>query len=77
MFSKKLIGINIIMLYLYFGINYIKYGVLFSSPLIEFIVIYFVIAYVKKYLKIFRKNIKKNLLLLFFYFRNVFVNFFD
>lgn len=53
----------LITLLLYFGLNYIKYGLFFTTPLIEFSIIYFVIAYIKLYLKNFSKNLKLNYVL--------------
>lgn len=64
--QQELLIIIFLMIGLYFGINYIKQGSFFASPLIEFSTIYFVISYIKLYLKEFSKNLKKNQLLLIF-----------
>lgn len=64
--QKELLIIIFLMLVLYFGLNYIKQGLFFTTHLMEFSTIYFVIAYIKLYLKEFSKNLKKNYLLLIF-----------
>ncbi|WP_270427342.1 acyltransferase family protein [Fusobacterium mortiferum] len=61
--QKDHLIIILITLLLYFGLNYIKYGLFFTTPLIEFSIIYFVIAYIKLYLKKFSKNLKLNYIL--------------
>ena len=61
--QKDHLIILLITLLLYFGLNYIKYGLFFTTPLIEFSIIYFMIAYIKLYLKNFSKNLKLNYIL--------------
>lgn len=63
--KKELLIIDIMLLFFYFGLNYIKPGLLFITPLVEFITVYFVIAYIKKYLKEFLEEPKKKYILLF------------
>lgn len=53
----------LVMILLYFGINYLKYGYFFSSILILWICIYFVIGYMKLYLTDISNNIKINIAL--------------
>lgn len=64
--QKELLIIILITLFLYFVLNYIKYGLFFTSPLIEFSVIYLTIAYIKLYMKEFSKNLKGNYILFLF-----------
>lgn len=64
--QKELLIIILIALFLYFVLNYIKYGLFFTSPLIEFSVIYLTIAYIKLYMKEFSKNLKGNYILFLF-----------
>lgn len=58
--KKELLVTNIILLYLYYVVNYLNYGLFFVSNLVTFIVIYFLIAYLKLYLKDYCQNLKKN-----------------
>ena len=64
--QKELLVIILVTLFLYFVLNYIKYGLFFTSPLIEFSVIYLTIAYIKLYMKEFSKNLKGNYILFLF-----------
>lgn len=64
--QKELLTIILIALFLYFVLNYINYGLFFTSPLIEFSVIYLTIAYIKLYMKEFSKNLKGNYILFLF-----------
>lgn len=64
--QKELLIIILIALFLYFVLNYIKYGLFFTSPLIEFSVIYLIVAYIKLYMKEFSKNLKGNYILFLF-----------
>ena len=61
--QKQLLSSCIIMIGLYFGLNYIKSGLFFCSELITFIVIYFIIAYIKLYMIDFCQNIQKNIVI--------------
>lgn len=64
--QKELLVIILVTLFLYFGLNYINYGLFFTSVLIEFSIIYFTIAYIKLYMKEFSKNLKRNYILFLF-----------
>lgn len=60
--QKQLLNSCIIMLGMYFGVNYIVYGILFVSNLITFITIYFVVAYIKLYMTDFCQSVWKNII---------------
>lgn len=64
--QKELLKMNLIALFLYYGVNYIKNGHFFPSNLILFVVIYFSIAYSKLYLPTFGTNKKVNCMLFAF-----------
>lgn len=64
--QNELLEIILVALFLYFGLNYINYGLFFTSVLIEFSIIYFTIAYIKLYMKEFSKNLKRNYILFLF-----------
>lgn len=49
----------------YFGIGFVRTGLLFSTELVIWITIYFVVAYIKLYAKNFAYSTKANLILLF------------
>lgn len=64
--KKKLLIICVVMMFLYFGIDFIQ-GVHFAyTDLVCFISVYFVIAYIKLYLPQLSNDKKKNLILLTF-----------
>lgn len=63
--QKQLLGSCIIMIVLYFGINFFKDGLFFTSNLVIFIVVYFVMAYVKLYMSAFCHSLYKNIAVLF------------
>lgn len=63
MTKRELLFCALVMFILYQGINYIHYGHFFTSPLMEFIAIYFEVAYIKLYLIKNSKNKKNNILI--------------
>lgn len=63
MTKRELLACVLVMFILYQVINYIHYGHFFTSPLIEFIVIYFEVAYLKLYFIKNSNNKKINMLI--------------
>lgn len=57
--QKELLRLNLVLLFLYYGINFIKPSY-FYSDLFPFIIIFFMIAYIKLYLQDFSNDRKKN-----------------
>ena len=64
--KKQLLELNIFLIIVYFGINFIKFNLLFINEFSLFIVIYFLIAYIKKYLQNFANNKRINILIFIF-----------
>ena len=62
--KRKLLLLNIMLLFIYFGLCWIQQGILFSTNLIIFVAVYFFTAYIKKYMINFTKNIKQNRLII-------------
>lgn len=60
--KRKLLLLDIILFFVYFGICWIQQGILFNTDFIIFLAVYFLTAYIKKYMIKFNKNIKQNIL---------------
>ncbi len=61
--KKTLLRTCIILIILYFGIEFLFENLFFSSVLIYWIAIYFIIAYIKRYLMVLADSLKFNLML--------------
>ena len=62
--KEDLLKLNIFIIVINFGINFLKYDLLYNVKIINFISIYFLIAFMKKYMSKFVNNKKMNLRLL-------------